>query len=365
MHPSSLALATDPRAPLAALLSLAADHPAEVAAHPALIASPSALQKADLFALISLAACPASPPPLLALLAAHQRHEIRATVAQNPACPPALLTRLALDPHPEVHGTALQSPAAHGLAALVADLPPYQHEIARALLARGELYAAQSCNCPAPLLLRLGLRDAETLDAVLGNPACTDELCRALAEGWQGRDPALLGRTLKARAFTRLYASTGSERWLDATAALRLLRHTAVEPALMASIFSPSVRLKSSFHRRNSGEQILQLVDAALGHPACDRALLRRLATHRLGLVRAEAARHHRTPPATLLKLLGDPRYEVRRAAWYNPRLPSGWHERLLRLGFLPGLARRAASGPLAPEDARALRKAGPWLSEP
>lgn len=350
----SLLQASDPRTPLPVLLQLAADHPAEVSANPTLGRHLASLKGAELFSLLSLAACTQAPRALLQQLACHARCEVRATVAQNAACTPKLLALLAFDDDGEVRETARRNPSAPlALEALMADTPVAWREQMRSWLMNEELYILRQTYCPTALLVYLARLSGGLTLAALANPSLPDEVVGELLASWPGGLPrpvfSLLGVGLPRLQVPPLVA-------------LRLLRGCEVEPTFLLNLFSSRVLLRGLTYLAPKDNELLALIDIALNHPTCDRALLRQMSGHQLALVRAEAARHRLLPASCLPRLLGDPVYPVRRAAWYSGKLPPAWRARLLRLGFTAGLPALPARQELTDDDRRALRAAGPWL---
>lgn len=359
----SLLQASDPRTPLPVLLQLAADHPAEVSANPTLSRHPASLKGAELFSLLSLAACTQAPRALLQQLACHARCEVRATVAQNAACTPRLLALLAFDDDGEVSETARRNPSAPpALEALMAGTPVAWREQMRSWLMNEELHILRHAYCPTALLVYLGRLGGELTLAALANPSLPDPVVGELLASWPGGLPRPVFSLLESSAL-RLHGPSAEKRLqVPPLVALRLLRGCEVEPTFLLNLFSSRVLLRGLTCSAPKDNELLALIDTALNHPTCDRALLRRMSGHRLALVRAEAARHPLLPPSRLLRLLGDPVYPVRRAAWYSGKLKPAWRERLLRLGFTAGLPALPARQELTDDDRQALRAAGLWL---
>lgn len=360
MQLASLAQASSPRTPFPALLALAEDHPAAVATNPSLSQQPHRLAQAELFAAVALASCPEAPEVVLRQLALDPRSSVRATVAQNPSLTPSLVGLLAFDDEDEVRSTALQHRHAAGLGEVFAELAGASRAMVRGWFSQQRDVSVQSPYLHPALLRYWGRDGGATLARVLANPGCPEALARELLEGWCAGRSGVLALAKKEG----LLQGGGAISWSDPVLARRMLRHLPPEPSLLEGLFSRGLKIRKGVYTGSPEGQILALVDIAFSHPALSPAVLRLMSTHALALVRIEALRHPLFPAKLIPRMLGDRCYSVRRVAWFHERLPGRWRERLLRLGFEPGLRERPAKLD-APDagDLAALARCGPWLS--
>jgi hypothetical protein len=340
------------------LLLLAEDHPAEVANNPRLLHNLTVLEKAELHAVLALAACTSAPGPLLDRLAQHPRAEVRATVAQNGSTPTGSLRLLAFDEDSEVRETALQRDTTGELRALFEELRTFKLWEIRWWLSQDPSFLP-STSCPLPLRRFLIRHGGPRMHQLLAHPSCHESIAQeALAIWLQGRPSVLLA----AQQYGFLKQRTASTWTIEVQLARFLVKFAPVDGAFLNLLFSPQVRFVHSFLLSMPSNELLRLLDVTFPHPAFSLTTLEVLSKHRFSQLRIEALRHPDASGDWLPRMLGDPCYPVRREAWNHPRLPASWQERLLRLGFPPGLATRPESIKIKPDDRMALLACGPWL---